>query len=1258
MNSPTSSVLPVIPLWLQAQIDEGVSSGAFEACVLFVDIKGFTPLTESLMQRGKEGAEILSSALNDVFAPMVDLVYASGGFIPYFAGDAFFGVFPSALPSSVATVAFEALDAFDQRPPVGLLPGAFQIEASVGLSAGTVNWGVVGPGRIAYYKGAALTRAADAQKRAALREIVADDFFIRSEPVFPFSTEIRTAGFYRLIGITDSNRATATFAVKSAVPSSDFSAGEFRSVASVFISFEGIEKHDSISEFATVVLNQFGRFGGYFKEFDFGDKGALAVGFFGAPVAYEDDAERALECMLALGEALGELQKKIPFRFRVGAAAGVAFAGKVGGKERRQYAAVGDRVNLAARMALQAPWSAIYVNAQMRVDERFSFAPLGSLRYKGMATPVETYQLTGRKEASPRLFAGKIIGREKELSRLTGFARDFSDGIKAAFIFGEAGVGKSRLLYEFRAAARETPSTWASCLSDQMLQKPFNPFFYFLRTYFQQSTGVSPQENKKNFESIFARLVAGTPAGAEAEKKELERTQSALAAALGLYYKESLWERLDAKGRYENTFAALSSFLLGLSARRPLILEMDDAHWMDENSKAFLEFFIQKAVGAPVLLIVAARYSEEGSQRFTPSLASLSAASVPVEIIDLNILTRDGLTELAEARLKGAVAEDFAGSLWRATNGNPFFAEQMLAYYSENSLLEKVGDRFALRYKDAKISTSIRAVVTARLDRLPETVKETVKDAAVIGIEFELGILSEAVHPTSWPPESAPPMFVALKDRALAAERLQIWSALAEWRYAFRHVLVREAAYDMQPRARLRRQHARVAAAIEKIYAHRLETKYADLVFHYEQAEDLVKTIFYLKRAADYARKNYQNQQALDFYERLYPYIVLQGNAEEIIRLLLYKGKILQVVGRWAESVQHFEEALQRAPASGGVLLKGAIANALGGALTLRGAYAEARRYLQEAAGYFEGANDPKGVSAAYGALGDLYFRQGEYERARQFFTQSERINQREGFASAPQMVSMLGLTYMNLGDYAEAVSVQSYELRRCEERNDRLGMALLCINLGIVHLEWGDENQALAYYEKGLELARELGARQLISIVTGCIGNVWRLKGDFEKALFFLEEDVQICRELGDRQGLAIVAELLGKLFMDAGDSNTAKAHFESSLEGARDLHYQKGCIKALQGLGAVYLYLGEPEEAAAYLDEAVALSRSIGARLLLVQCLLTKGAVCLTLGDPASAAAAGREAALVAPDLGNERLTREAVAFAARFTPPEPKA
>lgn len=1261
----------LLPHFIQEQLLSKKRHGSFEAYTVFVDMSGFTRLTETLLKQGNTGAERLSNILNAIFGPMVRQVYALGGFIPYFAGDAFTGIFPvGQCDCDAQKLLALAQRQFELLETASTSFSEFTIGIKTGLSFGQVKWGIVGEKHKSFYfRGPAIDGCANGQMQAEQQQIIVDQAFAdelrKTTPASAISlTHCAIDGFFVVNEKPDASDLPLPASTKLPALEPEVLAqflpktlleftprGEFRTVVSVFISFEGVSNFEHLNSFATEVLNQINNFSGYFKEIDFSDKGGVIVAFFGAPVAYENNVERALEFVTSLQDELIPLQINSGLRFKVGIAEGIAYTGVIGGLERSQYAAVGNRVNIAARLMMSAAWGEVLVDEAVHKNRNFRFQHTGDISYKGLKKTIPTYKLAGRNQAQQRPFDGEMIGREQELDQLEQFALAAFETSTAtlAYVYGEAGIGKTRLSYELRNRLRKRRSPyWMVCQSDQILRKAFNPFVYLLKNYFGQKPTNSPEANLKNFEEEFKKLldelVQISDPAAEGIKREIVRTKPVLAALTGLKTVESLWNNLDAKGRYQNTLAALSALVQAEALLGPVVMELEDGHWFDDSSLDFMSELAGKIKHLPVFMLVTSRYDDEGNKPELLSAAILEKNGIPKLEIDLNILDPDAMHGFASQRLKGNISPELLELLMRTSNGNPFYAEQMLEYFVESGQLEERPNGWMVKDQNVRVSDSIQAVLTARIDRLSSLVKETIKAAAVIGREFELPILTEVMLANEELVQQNGNSTAVLKEQVKTAERAQIWQAMNELRYIFRHSLLREAVYDMQLKTRIKELHQHIGEAIEKLYENNLEQRYVDLVFHYEQAEDENKLREYLQKAADYAKEYYQNQQALHFYDKLILILDKQGNNFEKAKTLLKKSSILELVGRWEEAEALAREALEVARQVEDGKLLGRANDALGHLLMLKGKYDEADGYLETAAAFFGSSHDDRGTSKVYGHLGTLYFRQGKYEDAKLYFIRSIQMAQLyKHTSSLAQIVATLGLTYMNLGKYDDGIRWQRSQLEACQKVNDRQGMATLLTNLGIVHFEKGEFDEALDCYQQGLDLAEELGNKQLTSIAIGCIGTVWQRKGRFDLAEQHFERDLALTEELGDKQGTCIALGLLGDLYSVMGKFDEAITFMERNLRLGEELGYRKGVAKSLNTLGDIYFYKNELETSIKFYDRSIETTRSIGNKLVLGFSLVEKANVLLAKGNLDEVRENLREATELAKDINHPDLLFE---------------
>lgn len=331
------------------------------------------------------------------------------------------------------------------------------------------------------------------------------------------------------------------------------------------------------------------------------------------------------------------------------------------------------------------------------------------------------------------------------------------------------------------------------------------------------------------------------------------------------------FKKLDAKLRYENTLDAFKTLFETLSRINPLILEIEDLHWIESDSVKAFEHLCRRMDAFPILLIVTSRYRDDGSKPTLP-------VEIPIKEVELSVFSQEEIRPFAESGLQGPLAPSLLEYLETKTQGNPFFMEQTLLYFKEEGIIEfreqreesreqESGSSENLRWtivkEESAIPTSINDLLIARVDRLSDQLKEITQTASVLGYEFDIHLLSEVL-------KQIDPLWQSEKfDQQLkTGETQQIWSMMNDLRYLFSHALLQDAVYRMQLKSRLRRLHKLVAETLEQLYPED-KNHYEDLAFHYDHAEKKPKTLEYLRKAGEFAQESYQNEKALAFYDRL-----------------------------------------------------------------------------------------------------------------------------------------------------------------------------------------------------------------------------------------------------------------------------------------------------------------------------------------------------------------------------------------------------
>ncbi|HZD56895.1 MAG TPA: tetratricopeptide repeat protein [Anaerolineales bacterium] len=1216
----------VVPHFILERYAAGQTRGTFSAVGLFADIYGFSTMTDALMEHGQHGAEVLAEVMRTAFEPLIYAVYGQGGFIATHAGDAFTALFPVDESNLVAHRALAAAchiqDSAASQTSYATPYGEFAVSVKVGVAMGQVSWGVVssedGQRAAYYFQGTAVDGCAEAEHRASAGDVILDALLyqriqdlVRAEAV---------GEYFRLTGVVVSHpeplavdlpqpdiELTNRFLPRQLITQSF--GGEFRLVTHLFVNLPTVRTETQLGIFMQSLFELQDRYGGLLNRLDFGDKGSNLLLFWGVPATYENDVQRCLDFILDL-----QAQTSIPIS--AGVTYQLAHAGFVGSDLSDEYTCYGRGVNLAARFMGAAARGEIWLDegAAKRAESHYELDFVGERTLKGFAEKQKVYVLVEPKEESQTFFAGKLVGREAELKELAEFVQPVFKGEYAGsfVIWGEPGIGKSRLVYEFRNSAvfkKESEASWAICQADEVLRQSLNPFRYWLRRYFEQSPEQSEARNKRNFNRKLDELIAATQEQALAA--ELDHTRSFLGALLDLRWPDSLYEQLDAQGRYENTFIALIALIKAESCQQPVILFIDDAQWMDEDSKSFLPR-LARALTAderrtyPIAILATARYEGQA-----PPLED--ALSGPA--IHLSGLSTDDLARQAEALLGDPGSSALLTLLAQRSEGNPFFAEQILRYMQEERLLEEVDGGWSIQaddLEDARLPADVRAVLIARLDRLAREVREVVQTAAVLGREFEVKLLASVLRGDE-----------DLPEKIAQAEQADIWTALSELRYFFKHALLRDAAYSMQLHARRQQLHQLAAEALEGLYKDELHFHYGELAFHSERAGLVEPARRYLQLAGEVAQEAYQNSQAVDYYSRAIK-LTPDNDLEGRYQLHLARETIHDLQGnrdaqrKELSAMQLLADELEDSHKQIEVMIRQA------DYLTNLGDYQEAVIIAENAISLSHEAGRDWMIISAYRAAVSPLYKQGEYDAAIKYGeTGIALARQQVDHLSEGRVLNLLGLIALDQQNFSTAKTYLDGSLRLFREIGDLRGQSMLLNNLGNLSGFLGDHAAAQDYYEQSLAIAREIGDRAGESFALGNLGWMSGSLGDFATARAYAERMIKIGREVGSR-----LSELYGLLNLSSysgasGEVQTSLDCAEQALELARETHDRNGEAWALTYQGHALLALEHTSGAGAAYKSAFDIRQELDQSALATEPCAGLARVALIQGDLSAAQA-----------------------------------
>ncbi len=799
------------------------------------------------------------------------------------------------------------------------------------------------------------------------------------------------------------------------------------------------EVHQIMDECFKILMDEIHEYEGTINQFT-GD-GVMAL--FGAPVAHEDHAQRACYAALSIQKAIEEYGEKIKkdrgvdFKMRIGLNSGPVIVGSIGDDLRMDYTAVGDTTNLASRMEGMAMPGTILVARETFKLARdfFEFESLGKVELKGKEKPIETYKLLKAGEVKTRIEASvekgltRFVGRKNSMAAL----RDAFEEAKAGpgqvvGIVGEAGVGKSRILLEFKNPLPQNEYTYLEgrCLHFGGSMS-YLPFLDILRTYFDIKEGDQELIIKKKMADKIAEL-----------DEKLENALPPLMELLSLKVEDEDFTRLEPQQKREKTFEAIRNLLIRISQERPLVLAVEDLHWIDNTSEEFLNYLIGSLASAPILLVLLYR----------PEYTHQWGSKTYYHKIGLNQLTVKSSAELVQAILEeGEVSPEIRELILNKTSGNPLYMEELTHNLLENGSIQKKAHQFVLSVKasDIQVPDTIQGIIAARMDRLEDNLKRTMQVASVIGRDFAFRILQTITG-----------LREELKAHLLNLQGLEFIyekSLFPELEYIFKHALTQEVAYNSLLLKRRKEIHKKIGEAIEQIYAERLEEFYEMLAYHFVQGEVWDKAVIYLRQAGGRAMKK-----------------------SAYVEAIAHLRKGLEVLPRLPETAERaeLELAFQFDLAASLVVFKG------GTAPEVEKAYVRALELCRQVGETPTLIPVLQGLRRLHALRGD----RGDGQKARGLGEQLLTLAQRQNDTALLQEAHWaLGQTLLYLGELNPArthleQSSASYKPQslRSQVSRDAAGTQIAClIHMALALWVLGYPERALKTSEEALSLAHEL---------------------------------------------------------------------------------------------------------------------------------------------------------------------------------------
>ena len=884
--------------------------------------------------------------------------------------------------------------------------------------------------------------------------------------------------------------------------------------------------HGLISRTFDVMLAEVHRYDGTVNQF-LGD-GIMAL--FGAPVAHEDHAQRAVHAALGMRRALeayaDELgrERGIRLRIRQGLNTGLVVVGSIGSDLRMDYTAVGDTTNVAARMQQAAePGSILIADATHRlVADYFSTRSLGELAVKGKSALVVAWEVLGvrstrsRVEAAAQRGLTPFVGRQRELRLLSECFEQAKTGRgQVVFVVGEPGIGKSRLLHEFRRSLGDEVA-W---LEGRCVSFGRSIALHPLIDLLKRDCGIDEGEDEA---AIAGKIETHVLALGEDMRPALPFVKYLLSVDPG----DPVVTAMDPQHRRGEIFDVLRRLTARAAARRPHVLVFEDLHWVDQATEEYLLRIGDVVPTSRVLHICTYRpgYVQPFGDRTYHTRLVLAS------------LTPGDSVALAERMLLSArLPEPLETLITAKAEGNPFFVEEVVKSLREAGALRQAdgGLTLARPLDQIIVPDTIQDVIMARIDRLNEPSKRLLQIASVIGREFPRRLLDRVAMADDRPDDS----LAELKSVELIYER----AALPEIAYTFKHALTQEVAYASLLLQRRKALHERIAQAIEEVHADRLIEHYEVLAFHFRRAEAPRKALEYLMKAAEKAAKAFATRAALTLYDEAEEVAGALGDAVgPETRIMLYRAKadLCLLVSDFERARTEGERALIIARAAGDRRAAGSVLVGMGLASVLAHRFERALDDARQAIEVGEAADAPQVLAGGHLTTALVYEFTGRLEEAQEKFDQVITMSRAAG----------------DIVNESWAL-VFAAELQGWEARFD----------------------EASRLYAAGTTIARAHDV--LPPLLEGLF--MWGInltgQGEYDRALALLEDGLALAEKVGDENYTPRYLNSLGWLHMECGDLGRGRELNQRAAEGARSRRDDESIANADLNLGDIALARGD---------------------------------------------------------------------------------
>jgi class 3 adenylate cyclase/predicted ATPase len=1247
---------------------------------LFADVSGFTPLTEALVREygPQRGAEEITANLNRVYDALIAQIHQYGGSVIGFSGDAITCWFDADDGARAVAAALAMQAALGRLANVRVSANELvTLSVKVAVTRGTVRRFRVGSPThhfVDVMVGTTLDRLAQIEHHTERGHVMMDASSAQAIGDIATTRAVTFDGdAYAVVEALTREVAPQPWAALAPDALTDEEVrpwvipavyrrlrsgqeeylAELRNVVAIFCRFEGIHYDDDpdsgskLDAFVSRAQNVLARYEGELLQLTMGDKGSYLYGTFGAPVAHDDDTLRALAAAMDLRQLPGELD--FIRNLQIGISAGRMRVGAYGSDAQRTYGAMGDETNLAARLMQYAAPGQIVVSQRVAqyAEHRYEFHPLGTIQVKGKTGDIQVLELRARRAAevsvggvsTPERRHSAMVGRDAERQRLRALLEHTAQTRTGGtlIIQGEAGIGKSRLVQDLLDQAAQVGVLELMGAGDAIEQ---STLYFAWRPVFAHLFGLNalPEDVDTRRAHVLDWVKSQT------DNAELLQHAPLLSAVLPFEIPDNdATIILGGRERAEATRELLARLLQRAAMRYPLMVVIEDAHWLDSASWALVQRVSTQAPS--VLFILALRPLGEP---VPPEFVAIQSAPA-TEHLELGPLPADDVTSLVQERLQvNAIPDSVAAFVRAKAEGNPFFSEE-LVYALRDAGILVIHDHTCTLASNApaldelNFPDTVEGVVTSRIDRLSLSQQLAIKVASVIGRVFASHLLSQ-VYPVR---EDLAHLDADLNTIA-RLDLTPLEATEPELRYMFKHIITQEVSYSLLLYAQRQRLHRAVGEWYEKNFAHDLAPYYPLLVHHWTRTVEappfepdaMQKAIDYCFKAGEQALRNDALLESITHFSKALELIKtlpespqrdgmeLGAQVLRAVPLTLTRGWANPDVGAAYERAHELTQKLGETPQ---------MFLALVGVFTyylVRGNFQQASEMADVNLAVAEKSGDPELILEASQDRGAAHFYMGQLQESvphlarvgELYFPEKYHYHVftygRDPLAVALQHES---LAYWYLGFPDKALERSDEAMRVTEQwhhpfsrawvlisrcltmhlRGDSQGMRAAAeegialaaaqgfpnwLAQGLVYLGWtmaeqGDLEQGIAKIREGLGIWRMTGAILATPYFMYLLADAHTRAGEYAEAIALVDEALAQIDRTAERVWEPELHRLRGELARRESAAD-AEIHFQRALAQARQQRARSNELRAATSLAQLWQTQGKAEDARALLQ------------------------------------------------------------------------